>query len=120
MRGRMRRARAGVRPERGHSGSRHGVYLALVGQLFLFFIAQDAKWAAPPWPVFAALAVMTLAATAASLSVRVPALHAGGVIAAALVVLSFSQSASGVWGPSTLAAAAVGVADGVGSLIPVR
>jgi uncharacterized membrane protein len=109
--------RVGARTEPGPYGFRHGVYLALVGQLFLFFIAQDPKWAEPPWPMFAALAVMTLAVTAASLSVSVPALHAGGVIAAALVVLSFSQSSPGVWGPTALAAAEVVVAYGVGSLI---
>src|SRR5207247_1561189 len=40
---------------------RYGVYLALVGQFFLFFVAQNPQWAAPPWPLFGALAVMTLA-----------------------------------------------------------
>jgi uncharacterized membrane protein len=109
--------RVGAGTVTGPYSFRHGVYLALVGQLFLFFIAQDPKWATPPWPMFAALAVMTLAATAASLSVSVPALHAGGVVAAALVVLSFSQSSPGAWGPTSLAAAEVVVAYGVGSLI---
>src|SRR4029077_17410563 len=82
---------------------RHGVYLALVGQFFLLFVARNPQWAAPPWPLFGALAVMTLATTAASLNVVMPELHAGGVIAAALVVFSFSQASPGVWAVTSLA-----------------
>ena len=96
---------------------RYGVYLALVGQFFLFFVAQNPQWAAPPWPLFGALAVMTLATTAASLNVVMPELHAGGVIAAALVAYSFSRASPGAWAVTSLAAAEVVVAYGVGSLI---
>ncbi len=71
---------------------RQGVYLALVGQFFLLFVARNPQWAAPPWPLLGALAVMTLGTTAAALNVVMPELHAGGVIAAALVVFSFSQA----------------------------
>ena len=60
-------ARAGSAVARLFFSFRHGVYLALVGQFFLFFVAQNPQWAAPPWPLFGALAVMTLAMTAASL-----------------------------------------------------
>jgi uncharacterized membrane protein len=96
---------------------RHGVYLALIGQFFLFFVARNPQWAAPPWPLFGALAVMTLATTAAALNVVMPELHAGGTIAAALVVLSFSQASPGTWAVTSLAAAETVVAYGVGSLI---
>jgi uncharacterized membrane protein len=96
---------------------RHGVYLALVGQLFLAVVARSPEFYAPPWPLFGALAVMTLATTAAALNVALPQLHAGGVIAAALVVLSFSQAAPGSWAVTALAAAETVVAYGVGTLM---
>ena len=104
--GRTRTARAPARRSRSRAFSfRHGVYLALVGQFFLFFVARNPQWAAPPWPLFGALAVMTLATTAAALNVVMPELHAGGVIAAALVVFSFSQASPGAWALTSLAAA---------------
>jgi uncharacterized membrane protein len=96
---------------------RHGVYLALVGQLFLVFVAQNPQSAAPPWPLFGALAVMTLATTAAALNVGMPELHAGGVIAAAVVVFSFSRASPGTWAVTSLAAAEAVVAYSVGSLL---
>jgi uncharacterized membrane protein len=96
---------------------RHGIYLALIGHLFLFFVARTPQWAAPPWPLFGALAVMTLAATAAALNVVMPELHAGGVIAAALVAFSFAQASPGTWAMTSLAATEAVVAYGVGSLI---
>jgi uncharacterized membrane protein len=99
---------------------RHGVYLALVGQFFLVFVARNPQWAAPPWPLFGALAVMTLATTTAALNVVMPELHAGGVIAAALVVLSFSQASPGTWALTSLTAAEAVVAYGVGSLILLK
>ncbi len=37
-----------------------GLYLGLIGHLFLLLLATDRTWSLPPWPVFAALAVMTL------------------------------------------------------------
>jgi uncharacterized membrane protein len=110
-------ARASAPPARTRFGFRHGVYLALVGQFFLFFVARNPEWTAPPWPLFGALAVMTLSITAASLNVVMPELHAGGVIAAALVVLSFSRAAPGTWAVTSLAAAEAVVAYAVGSLI---
>ncbi len=109
--------RAGVPTAPPVFSFRHGVYLALIGQFFLFFVAQDPQWAAPPWPLFGALAVMTLATTAASLNVVMPELHAGGAIAAALVVLSFSRASPGTWAVTSLAAAEAVAAYGIGSLI---
>jgi uncharacterized membrane protein len=69
-----------------------GLYLGLAGHLFLLFLALNREWALPPWPLFGALAVMTLATSAASLAVRAPTLHGAGAIAAAIVV--------GAWGTS--------------------
>src|SRR6185369_3950290 len=55
--------RAGAPIARSPFSFRHGVYLALAGQFFLVFVARNPQWAAPPWPLFGALAVMTLATT---------------------------------------------------------
>ena len=110
-------ARAGSAVARQSFSFRHGVYLALAGQFFLFFVAQNPQWAAPPWPLFGALAVMTLATTAASLKIGMPELHAGGVVAAALVAFSFSRASPGAWALTSLAATEAVVAYGVGTLI---
>jgi uncharacterized membrane protein len=79
----------------GETGFRQGVYLAFVGHFFLFFIAVNPEWSAPPWPMLGALTVMTLATSAASLAARAPALHATGVIAAALVTLGWAFASAG-------------------------
>ena len=39
---------------------RQGLYLGLVGHVFLYLIAANREWSLPPWPIFGALAVMTL------------------------------------------------------------
>jgi hypothetical protein len=109
-------AAAAIGDSTAPSGFRQGLYLGLVGQLFLFYLAQDPRWAIPPWPLFGALAVLTLATTAASLSVQRSHLHAAGVTAAALVVLSLSLTLTERWAVTLLAAAEVVAAYGVGSL----
>ena len=86
-----------------------GLYLGLIGHLFLLALAMDREWALPPWPVFAALAAITLGTSAAALWSRVATMHAAGTIAAAFVVTVWSATA-GVpeWGlTAVLAAAAV-------------
>jgi hypothetical protein len=72
------------------AGFTEGQYLAVIGHLFLFFLAVNREWSVPPWPLFGALAVMTLATSATSLWTRSATLHAAGVIAAALVMLGWT------------------------------
>jgi uncharacterized membrane protein len=77
----------------------HGLYLGLMGQLFLILLVTNRAWGVPPWPIFGALFVMTLATTATALWTRATSLHTAGCIAAALVMASWSASAgSDVWG----------------------
>ena len=71
----------------------NGLYLGLIGHLFLVFLSLNPGWAVPPWPIFGSLVVITLATSAASLYARAPSLHAGGVIMAAFVVLAWSWAA---------------------------
>jgi hypothetical protein len=75
-------------------GFRSGIYLALGGHLFLIFLAAHAVWAVPPWPLFGAILVMTLAVSTTSLYTRVHQLHAGGVAGAMLAVLSWTTAAT--------------------------
>ena len=67
-----------------------GLFLGLGGQLFLFFLALNRDWSFPPWPLFGALAVMSLATSAAALRSRMPMLHAAGVSAAAMVMAGWT------------------------------
>jgi hypothetical protein len=86
---------------------RHGLYLGLIGHLFLALLASDRQWGLPPWPVFGALAAITLATTAASLWVRVASLHVAGSIAASIVVAMWSWAAGAPeWGMTAVFATA--------------
>ena len=58
--------------DEGGPNFRHGFYLALAGHLFLFAFATHAQWSLPPWPLFGALSVMTLALLAVALAFRDP------------------------------------------------
>ena len=84
-----------------------GLYLGLLGHLFLLFVASNPEWAVPPWPLFGTLAVMTLAVSTTSLALRRAALHAAGAVAAALIVAVWAGSAGGAWGTTALLASAV-------------
>jgi hypothetical protein len=84
-----------------------GLYLGLIGHLFLALLSTDRGWALPPWPVFAALAAMTLGTSAAALWSGVATLHAAGTIAAAVVVTVWSGSAgTPAWGTTAVLSAA--------------
>jgi Predicted membrane protein (DUF2339) len=102
--------------EEGAPGFRHGIYLGLVGYLFLFYAAQDVRWALPPWPLLGALLVMTLAATAASLNARTPHLHAAGVVGAAMVVLELALHVPAAGAVTVLGAIEAAVAYAASSL----
>jgi hypothetical protein len=82
-----------VRP--GYFGN--GLYLALIGHLFLLFVAVNPEWASPPWPLFGTLVVLTLAVSAVSLATRRTALHAGGAIAAGVIVAAWTLAAGAPW-----------------------
>ena len=86
-----------------------GLYLALVGHLFLLFVASQHALAVPPWPLFGVLAVLDLAIGAAALYARGAELHGGALIASQLVLLVWVMVAEGAPWPlvSLLAASSV-------------
>ena len=69
-----------------HSARAHGLWLALLGHLFLFGIAGNFAWAVPPWPLFGALAVVTLAFSTASLAAGNAPIHFASVVMTALIL----------------------------------
>jgi len=101
-------------------GFRQGTYLGLVGHLFLFFTAIQPRWSTPPWPLFAALFVLTLASSASWLAIDAAELHAAGVVAAAVIVLGWAQVSASAWSPVMLVAGELVVAYGLGWLAIAR
>jgi hypothetical protein len=101
-------SRRAVSPDRSEA-SRFGLYLGVAGHFFLALVALNPAWSIPPWPLFGALAVMTLAVSAASLASRKTALHAAGAIAAGVIVAEWSNVAGATWG--TVAILASGAAS---------
>ena len=82
---------------------RQGTYLGLMGHVFLFFIAVDPHWSTPPWPLFGALTVLTLALSASSLAVGAAELHVAGAIASAVIVFGWAQVSGASWSPTMVA-----------------
>ena len=72
-------------------GFRQGAFLGLIGHLFLFALALQPEWTLPPWPLFGALVVMTLAVSVTSLAIGRDGLHAAGAVAAAVVVFAWTS-----------------------------
>jgi uncharacterized membrane protein len=64
----------------------NGLWLALLGHLFLFGVAANFAWAVPPWPLFGALAVVTLAFSTAALAARNAPIHVASVVMTALIL----------------------------------
>ena len=88
------------------AGFGQGLSLGLVGHLFLLFVAANREWSLPPWPVFGALVVITLAVSVVSLVTRAAALHAAGAVAAAAIVTVWTVAAGAPWVLVALAASA--------------
>ena len=75
-------------------GFNNGLFLSLMGHLFLLFMAVNRDWSVPPWPLFATLAVVTLATSATALVTRKMTVHAAGTVAAAVIVLGWAMAAA--------------------------
>jgi hypothetical protein len=93
---------------------RDGLFLALVGHVFLLYVAADPQVSVPPWTLFGALAVITVAMSVTSRFTRVGVLHAAGVAAASAVVYEWSVNAGAApWPLVALVAAGIVSAYGV-------
>jgi hypothetical protein len=83
-----------------------GLFLGLIGHLFLLGLSSNPEWSMPPWSLFGTLAVMTLATSVASIAVTRAALHVSGIVAASLIALTWMLDAGRGWGLVGLLAAA--------------
>ena len=82
----------------------NGLWLSLLGHLFLFGVASNFEWAIPPWPLFGALAVVTLAFSTASLAARNAPIHFVSTVMTAAILA--------VWRGTTQAAGQAEIAIG--------
>lgn len=82
------------RPAAGFS---EGLYLGLVGHLFLLLVATNPAWSIPPWPVFGTVFVLTLTASTVSLLTGNPVLHITGAAAAGVIVAVWTYAAGPSW-----------------------
>jgi len=74
-----------------------GLFLGLIGHLFLLFVSTNPAWSIPPWPVFGTLAVLTLTASTVSLLTGSPVLHVLGAAAAGTIVAVWTFAAGPSW-----------------------
>ncbi|HEX5714961.1 MAG TPA: DUF2339 domain-containing protein [Thermoanaerobaculia bacterium] len=101
---------------RGGEGTEasRGVYLALMGHVFILFVATQRNLALPPWPVFGVLALLVLAAGVAALVLRRGGLQVASLILAHVAILTWMYVAElAPWPAVALAAEAVLAAFGV-------
>ncbi len=96
------------------AGFGEGLYLGLIGHLFLLAVSTNPAWSLPPWPLFGTLTVLTLAASTASLLTKNAPLHSIGAAAAGIVVAAWTYSAGPSWSLVGLVASAA--ASGFGLL----
>jgi uncharacterized membrane protein len=109
-----------ARREEGTEASR-GVYLALMGHVFVLFVATQPHLSLPPWPVFGVLALLVLAAGVAALMLRRGGLQVASLILAHLVVFIWMLGAEhSPWPTVALAAEAVLAAFGVAWVAAAR
>ncbi len=90
------------------------VYLAIVGHVFLMFVATQRMLAIPPWPMFAILGVLDLALGTAALYLRRARLMTAATVASHVVLLIWAFVATaGQWPVVALAACVAVAAFGV-------
>jgi hypothetical protein len=99
----------------------HGFWLPLIGHLFLLAVALNPAWSIPPWPLFGALAVVTLAMSVAALASRQVLFHALATVATAVVFSTWRLRAQPEgWATVSLAAFAALVAYALASIRVAR
>ncbi len=86
---------------------RNGLYLGLIGHLFLLFVVVNRTWALPPWPWMATLVVLTLAASTLALLTRAASLHVAGATAAAFIVAAWADATGAPWMLTAISASGV-------------
>ena len=92
----------------GERWTESGTSLALVGHLFLLFVASQPALSLPPWPMFGVLLVLDLAAGAAALYMRQGQQLVAALAASQVIITTWAVHAPGApWPLVAMAAAAV-------------
>jgi hypothetical protein len=78
-----------IEADAGTTRAGRGLWLALLGHLFLLAVAINPEWALPPWPLFGALTVVAIAFSTAALAAGQPAIHLASTVAVALIVIGW-------------------------------
>jgi hypothetical protein len=93
-------------PARDDSQFSGGVFLGLVGHLFLMFVAARADLAIPPWPMLAVLLVLDLAVAIAALRLRNAMLLLAAMALSQVVLAIFATNAElATWAQVAMASA---------------
>lgn len=74
------------------SGFAQGLWLSLLVYAFFLAVAVNLEWSAPPWPLFGALAVVTLAFSTVALAAASPPMHFASTVTATLVLMLWSST----------------------------
>ena len=86
-----RRAGAGS-DEESRGFFRSGAFVGLIGHFFLLYVASQPQLSIPPWPLFAVLGILSVAAGVAALYLQHGELLLAAMIAAPVVVIAWQQS----------------------------
>lgn len=87
-----------------------GLYLGLVGHLFLVFVASQPGLAVPPWPLLGVLAVVDLAIGVAALFAKRGELFVAALVGTAIVLLVFEGTNDAAPWPTVALLASVAAA----------
>ncbi len=83
-----------------------GIFLGIMGHLFLIAVATNSALSIPPWPVFGVLAVLNLAIGTAALYLRRGELHLAATAASALLLMVWVSVNGGAPWPTVATLAA--------------
>jgi hypothetical protein len=109
-----------IREQGGPGGQ--GIYLALIGHLFLLFVAAQPALSIPPWPVLGVLAVLALGAGVTALVLRRGSLHTASLIGSqfVLAIWVMVSGTAAPWPSVALVSAAVLAAFGLAWIAAAR
>jgi len=94
----------------GGSAFNQGLYLALIGHGFLFFVVMQKSLAIPPWPFLGVMAVLDLAIGVAALYTKRGELHLGALTLSQGILVVWQFTAEFAPWPATALRCALGVA----------
>ena len=90
-------------------GFDRGIYLGLIGHLFVLFVATRLELSVPPWPLLGVLFVLDLAIATASLAIRRGELHLAASVGSVVILMVWADISRVAPWPQVAVIAAAGV-----------